>query len=68
MQKKSVVIRDLHLIGIAVPPNETHAELIVDPNAVLAQSVTAQLLQPVAERNAQILSTSRLSGASPTFS
>jgi hypothetical protein len=49
-----VVIRYLYIEGIAVPPHEAHAELIVDPNAMLSDSVAAQLLQPVAVRNSQI--------------
>src|SRR5271155_5749508 len=53
--KRSVVIRYLYIVGIAVPPHKAHAELIVDPNAVLAFPVMAQLLQPVAGRNSQIL-------------
>jgi len=63
-----VVIRYLYIEGIAVAPHEAHAELIVDPNAMLSHPVVAQLLQPVAGRNSQNLPTSRLSGASPTFS
>jgi hypothetical protein len=50
-----MVIRYLDLIGIAAAPHEAHTELIVDPNAMLPHSVTAQLLQPVARRNPQVL-------------
>jgi hypothetical protein len=37
-----VVIRYLHVEGIAIAPHEAHAELIVDPNAMLADTVTMQ--------------------------
>ena len=47
--------RYLYFEGIAVPPREAHAELIVDPNAMLPHSIVAQPLQPVAGRNSQIL-------------
>src|ERR1017187_2275283 len=51
----SVVIRYLYVVGIAIPPHEAHAELVVDGNTVLAFPVMAQLFQPVAGRNSQIL-------------
>jgi hypothetical protein len=53
--KRSVVIRYFHLIGIAVPPHEAQAELVVDPNAMLTVPITAQPFQPVTGRNSQIL-------------
>jgi len=46
-----VVIRYFYIEGVAVSPNEAQAELIVDPNAMLAFPVTTQLLQPVAWRD-----------------
>jgi hypothetical protein len=51
----SVVIRYLDIKGVTVPPDETHAELIVDSNAVLAFPVTVQLFETVARRNSQVL-------------
>jgi hypothetical protein len=50
-----VVIRYLYVEGITVTPHEANAELIVNSNAVLARSVIAQVLEPVAGRNSQIL-------------
>jgi len=50
-----VVIRYFHVEGIAIPPHEAYAELIVDSDAMLSHAVPAQLLQPVARRNPQIL-------------
>jgi hypothetical protein len=37
-----VIIRDLNIVSIPIPPQKTQAELIVDPNAVLAQTVMAE--------------------------
>ncbi len=54
-----MVIRDLHLIGIAAPPDEAHAKLVIDSNAVLACAVTVKYLKPVPWRNPQILQPSR---------
>jgi len=42
-QFQSVVIRYLHIVGITALPQETHSELIVDPNTVLAFPVMLQL-------------------------
>ena len=43
----SVIIRDLHPIGISIFPLETETPLVVDPDAVLSCSITGELLQPV---------------------
>jgi hypothetical protein len=43
-----VVIRYLDVVRIAIPPGEAHAELIVDPYAVLACAVAVQRLKLVA--------------------
>jgi hypothetical protein len=48
------VFRDFDVFGIAVPPCEADAILIVDPDAVLPLSVAAQRLQPIARRNQKI--------------
>lgn len=50
-----MVIGYLYIVGVAAPPGEAHAELIVDPNAVPAFPVTAKLFQSVAGRDSQIL-------------
>ncbi len=42
-------------MGIAVPPPEADAPLIIDPDAMLASTVALELLQPVAGRHSQIL-------------
>ncbi len=43
MRTDSVVIRDLNVVGIAIPPREAHAKLVVDGDTVLAFPVVAQL-------------------------
>ncbi len=47
----SVIIHDLHVIRIAIPPIETDSKLIVDPNAVFPFAVSLQLLQTIAWRH-----------------
>jgi hypothetical protein len=42
-----VVIHDLHLKRITVPPNKARAVLIVDANAVLTGAATLQRFQAV---------------------
>jgi len=48
-----VVINDFNLVGMPVKPHKTHTPLIVDANAVLTGTITAQSLQPVAWRHTQ---------------
>jgi hypothetical protein len=50
----SVIVNDLNLVGVALSPPETHAPLIVDPNAMLASPIAVQPLQSVAWRDAEI--------------
>jgi hypothetical protein len=50
-----VVIRYFYVVGIAIPPHEAQAELLVDRNTVLAFTVMAQLFQSVSWRSSQIL-------------
>jgi hypothetical protein len=42
-----VVVRDLDLIGVGVPPGEADTPLLVDADAVLTLPVAVQLLQPI---------------------
>ena len=49
-----VVIRYLHVVGVAIPPHEAHAELVIDGNTVLTFPVMLQFFQSVASRNPQI--------------
>jgi hypothetical protein len=34
-----MIVRDLHVVGVAIPPDETDAPLVVDADAVLAFAV-----------------------------
>ncbi len=52
--QRSVVIGYFYVEGIALAPNEAHAVLIVDANAVLPGAVALQSLQFVAWRQPQI--------------
>jgi hypothetical protein len=42
-----VIVGYFNVINIAIPPNETDAELIVDANCVLTLSITGQRVQSV---------------------
>jgi hypothetical protein len=49
-----VVVRDLDLVRVPVLPPKTDAPLIVDADAVLPPSVTAQFLQAIPWRTSQV--------------
>ena len=49
-----VIVSDLDLECIALPPDETYSPLVVDPNAVLALAVTQEFLETVSRRNIQV--------------
>jgi hypothetical protein len=48
------VFRNLDILGAPLPPNETDAVSIVDPDAMLAVTVAGQRFQTVAGRNQKI--------------
>ena len=48
-----VIIHDLNIMGVSIPPVETDAELVVDPNAVLALAISFEGFQ-VETRQVQI--------------
>jgi hypothetical protein len=50
-----VVVRDLNVIGIAISPNETDSELVINPNAVLTFPIPFQFFQAIAWRHSQIV-------------
>jgi hypothetical protein len=50
-----MVVDDFHSVGVALPPHEANAILIIDPDAVLALAFAVQRLQPVSGRHAQII-------------
>lgn len=49
-----MVVDDLDVPGFAIAPHETDPPLVVDANAVLSLSISAQCLQTIAGRHAQI--------------
>ena len=54
-----VVIDDLNLKSVSVPPYETHAILIVDSNAVLSSAVSTQSFQLIPWWHFQIVERDR---------
>jgi hypothetical protein len=50
-----VVVNDLHIKSISVPPQKTDTVLIIDPNAVLSPAISAQPLQLVPWWNFQVV-------------
>ena len=55
-----MVVRDFHVVCIAVTPSEANAPLVIDADAVLALSVPRQLFEPIAGRHTQILHAARV--------
>ena len=54
-----MVVNDLNPFWTSVAPPEADTPLIVDSDTVLARTITAQTLEPVARRNPKILETTR---------
>jgi len=50
-----VVIHDLDVKSIPIPPHETHTVLIADSNAVLPRAVSAQRLQMISRWHPQVI-------------
>src|SRR5690606_2071481 len=51
----SVVVHDFYVFGVRAIPAKADAELIVDPDAVLALAIALQGFQPVSWRHSQVL-------------
>jgi hypothetical protein len=49
-----VIISNLDLESIALPPDEANSPLVIDPNAVLALAVTREFFEAVSWRNSQV--------------
>jgi hypothetical protein len=49
-----VVVNDLDIEGISIPPHETEAPWVVDPDAVLTRPITAEALGMVPRRAPKI--------------
>jgi len=50
-----MVIRDFYVKGIPIPPDEAHAILIVNPNAVLPRPIPAKRFQMISRRHLQVI-------------
>jgi hypothetical protein len=50
-----VIINDLYVKRISVPPYETDTVLIIDPNAVLSAAISAKRLQLAPRWNPQVV-------------
>ncbi len=50
-----MVIRNLYVKRISVPPDEAHAILIVNPNAVLSRPIPAKRFQMISRRHLQVI-------------
>jgi hypothetical protein len=49
-----MVIRYLYAVGAAIPPDETDAPLVIDPNTVLTNSVPLEGFQVIARWRRQV--------------
>ena len=49
-----MVVCDLDLMRVALPPHEAQTPLVIDANAMLTRSVVFERFQPVARRRPQI--------------
>jgi hypothetical protein len=49
-----VIVDDLNLVGIAIPPAKADAPLLVHANTVLAGSIAPELLQSITRRHAEV--------------
>jgi len=49
-----VIIHDFDLVRVALAPYETYPPLVINPNAVLPFSVSAQAFQPIPRWRGQI--------------
>jgi hypothetical protein len=49
-----VIVDDLYVVCVAVPPNEANTPLVIDADAVLAVPVALQGLQSISRRNGNV--------------
>lgn len=49
-----MIIDDFNVVSIAIPPRETDAPLVVDPNAMLTDSIAGEKFQAISWGYAQI--------------
>jgi hypothetical protein len=58
-RSKLVVVGDLDVSWSLLGPDETHSELIVDPDQVLSVTIPGQRLTPISRRRAQVIQVNR---------
>lgn len=49
-----MIVHNLHVVGVSIPPDEADAVLVIDPDAVLPAAVTRQRLQAIARKRRKI--------------
>jgi hypothetical protein len=49
-----MIVCDLDVICVTVPPPEADSPLIINADAILSRSITRQLLKPIAWRNTEV--------------
>ena len=54
-----MIVHDLDVFGIATRPAKADAELVIHPQAPLADAIAFQLLEPVGWRRAQVINAAR---------
>ena len=52
---QSVIIHNFYVVRISVPPHKADAVLVVDADAVLADTVALECLEAVARRNSKVV-------------
>lgn len=50
-----MVVNDLNIVGIAIPPAEADPPLIVHTDTVLTHSASAESFQPIPRRHAKVV-------------
>lgn len=49
-----MIVGDLHIVGVTISPAKANPPLIVDPDAVLALSISGELFEAVSRRHSEI--------------
>jgi hypothetical protein len=50
-----VIVYDLDIVSVSIPPTEADTPLVVDPNAVLSFPVSSQFLKAISWRDKKII-------------
>jgi hypothetical protein len=49
-----MIVHDLNVHGVTIPPAETDSPLVIDPDAVLSFALTLERFQPVGRRHSKV--------------